>query len=242
MKTFDSNDDYVVQFDTTLSHVKTVQLVSWSIPWSFPNVDSSTNTIVFVEGGITKTATIAPGNYSLFELGAAIGVAMTSASGGVNVFTVSSSTIFVKFKINSSATAFTVKAASTSARRLIGIGEADETAIAAAVGFELVCSEDFSLLPTTELQIHLPGVVRNVRQRSALNINAIIEVISLAGYRFGEYLKNDSEGTVYESSAASLSQLIVSITDQTGFTPNFSSKTPITMRFLIEYDAPRNEL
>jgi hypothetical protein len=242
MKSYDSNEDYLVPFDTSINHVKTIQLVSYSIPWSFPNVDMTTNQIVFTEGGVTKTATIAPGNYSLFELGAAIAVAMTSASGGVNVFTVSSSTIFVKFKIASSATAFTVKSALTSARRLIGIGVVDETAVAAAIGFELVCSEEFSLLPITELQIHLPGVVKNVRQRSVLNINSIAEVISLSGYRYGEYIKNDSVGTVYDSSSTSLSQLTVSITDQTGFTPQFSSKTPLTLRFLIEYDAPRNEL
>jgi hypothetical protein len=60
---------------------KAVRLVDCHIPVVMDNVSSSNSDIVFTDGGGTHTATVPSGTYTITTLLAAVGTAMTAASG-----------------------------------------------------------------------------------------------------------------------------------------------------------------
>ena len=73
----DDQGDYTFTLQRSITGARSIQLISYNIMWSFPNVQTSTNTISFVEnGGSTLTATIDVGNYNIGTLAQALVTAM----------------------------------------------------------------------------------------------------------------------------------------------------------------------
>ena len=243
----DQNGDFAVPLTKTINRFKTIQLISYNIPFSWPNVTAFTNTITYIESGVTHVATITPGNYSLYEFMSAVSVAMTAASGeGQNIYKMTSSGITTKFTLVASGRGFpfTIVGATTTAAKLLGMNSEhkDESSTATLPsGQSLTFGDQFDLLPIKELQIHLPGIVRNVDLALTKDINSLIQVISLSGYHYGEYMREESSAIISDANVNSLGRLVVSVTDQDGWMPTFAEAQPLSMVFEVTYMANVNE-
>ena len=237
----DSNDDWFVPFTRSINNVKSISLLSFNIPWSWTNVTSTTNTIVFVEGNVTKTATLTIGQYSNTDFMTAVGIALTAASAGTNTYTVTSSDITRQLTIHSNNLVFTIKAATTTASYLIGLGSIDLTAVVSGSGgFDLTPTNRYDLLPVKELQIQLPGLIKGVNLAQSQIASSVIHLDSLSGYSYGQYMRCDELPNPFDiAPGTNMNGLTVSVVDQTGYTPGFDPNTPLSFLFEVIYrDAP----
>ena len=74
--------DYSFSLPQPLMRVRAIQLMSYSIQWSWQNVDSVSNILVLKEGTNPPINVVIPtGDYSDDDLATALTTAMTSASG-----------------------------------------------------------------------------------------------------------------------------------------------------------------
>ena len=89
--------DYCFSLPQPLTRVRSIQLVSYSIQWSWQNVDSVSNILVLQEGSNLPINIVIPsGDYSDEDLATALTTAMTASSGiGAN-YTVVSNEITTK--------------------------------------------------------------------------------------------------------------------------------------------------
>ena len=102
--TYDSNFDFSFKLKKGISRVKSLQLISYNIPYAFPNISEFDNSLKFVEEGNTRTVTITPGTYDVSAIVVAIKSAMDTASTSGNTFTVSFSDITYTISITASTT------------------------------------------------------------------------------------------------------------------------------------------
>lgn len=106
----------------------TYQLHAIYCPLNFFNVNSQNNQVYFREGGIDKVAVISPGFYvGPANLMANLATALTTASGGVNLFTVTEDSLTGLLTITASTVDFTLTFSNTasSAAEVLGFAPMD---------------------------------------------------------------------------------------------------------------------
>lgn len=100
--------DYVIEFPE-YKEVVNIQLLTATIPKSSYNINSSNNLIHFEEtNGMTLSATVTPGFYTIGDLMTAIGNVMTAASGAGVTYTATYSSTTNKVTISSNAVGPTI--------------------------------------------------------------------------------------------------------------------------------------
>ena len=141
--TFNDVGDYTFHLLRPISKVKNIELISYNLNWSFPNVRTSTNALVFSESGSpTKfTVTIPVGNYADEDVAQYIASAMTSA--GSQTYTITINFVTEAFTITGSSKNFTVYLSGTTLKDIIGL-KADSTSSNNALTLG-----QMNLLPTT---------------------------------------------------------------------------------------------
>ena len=80
--TWNSAGDYSFSLLRPIDHVKNIQLMQYNLNWSFPNVRTSTNNLVFSEqGSSTKiTVQLTPGSY--YDKNIAVDLAQAISNAG----------------------------------------------------------------------------------------------------------------------------------------------------------------
>lgn len=95
----DTSTEFSVELDSPLENIECIEIKQLNIPNTLYTVKAGINDIItFTENATLKTtAALTPGYYSPANLGLLIAAAMTAASGGFNIFTVTYSTSTLKF-------------------------------------------------------------------------------------------------------------------------------------------------
>lgn len=96
-----TSTNFTLQFPQTFPPCEAIELKAISIPYSYYNVRSTNNSIVFTENATQKTATFVVGSYSGATLASALKTALDLASGGYATFTVTFDSQTFKFTIAS---------------------------------------------------------------------------------------------------------------------------------------------
>ena len=223
--TIDSNGDYSFFIDLyPIQKAKSILLNYYNIFWTFPNVTPFTNTIVFNEGIGNITTTIPVGNYDILGLMTAIGTAMTNA--GTQTYTLTYNIYTSIITITGATKAFTIIFTPTTMKDLIGL----TANISSIAPFKVSLQTSIDLLPTKELQIRLPNLLRTAESG---NNSSLIYVVPLSGSSYGSALTNNIVGIEVESSRDNMAQVVVSIVDNSGFTPDGFGTQPFTLVFQV---------
>ena len=210
-----------------IENVRSIQLMSYNIGWSWFNVRNSTNTLVFKEGTASNiTTTIPIGNYADTDIQDAIASAMTNASGLGITYTVSINEISMCFTIKASSGDFTILYPQTTMSSLIGLS-ATSTSVASSLTLGV-----FDLMPSKELQIRLPSLISNYETTENMNQDLII-VVSLSNYQYGDIIRENQASVECACLSRTIGNMTMSITDQTGYTPDFNESIPMSFSFRI---------
>ena len=187
---FNSQGDYTFSLLRPIDHVKNIQLMQYNLNWSFPNVRTSTNTLIFSEADTPSTKrTIYVGQYADEDIPVDLAQAMSTA--GTQSYSISINYVTETFTITGSAKNFTIYFAGTTLAQLIGL-----TANITSVGNSLTLQAPMDLLPTTEIQIRMPNLVKNY-ETSSTNLNQdLLAVASLAGYQYGDMIRENNASII----------------------------------------------
>jgi len=222
--------DYAFIFkQNAINDAKTIQLYSYTIPWSFFNVTKFTNTIIFSEGAGNITATISAGNYSVYDLQTALASALTTA--GSQSYTVTFSSVTSMLTISAPTTTFTIVYSGTTMMKLIGL---TANITSSGVSNSLTFQDTIDLLPSKYLTIKLPNLINTCSSTDSLDQSAIA-VVSFSGYNFGDTIREQESGIELKLFKKDLSLMILSIVDQNLFTPDFDPAEPWSMTFRISH-------
>jgi hypothetical protein len=230
---FTSQGDYCFTLLRTLDHVKAIQLMQHNLNWSFPNVRTSTNTLIFSEADtntVMRTITLPVGQYSDEDIAVDLASAMTTASGGTpQTYTISVNYVTEQFTITGSAKNFTIYYAGTTLAPLIGL-TADITSTSNALTFQT----PMDLLPTTEIQIRLPNLIQNY-ETSRTNLNQdLLAVCSLSGYQYGDMIRENNASVISATIVSQIHQLTLSLVDDTGYSPDWNPAIPMSFVLRVE--------
>lgn len=221
--------DFQIPFKNTVQKAAGIQLVNYSIPWSWFNCTTTTNTLIYTDGGVQKTIRIPVGQYnSISSLCSAISEAMTLASSCVYTIAASPITQLLTF---TGTKAFTISHNST-IKHLIGLGDTD---LVANGSFIATAPNTFNLLPISELYIQLPGIVRNLELAFDGSNASCVSSVSLSSFSYGSYMAPSESGEIFRFDAKSLSDIVIRIVDGDGYTPEFDPKLPINMTWKLLY-------
>ena len=212
--TYDSNFDFSFKLKKGLRSVKSLQLISYNIPYAFPNISEFDNSLKFVEEGNTKTVTITPGTYDVSSLVVAIKSAMDTASTSGNTFTVSFSDITYCISITASTTEFTILKDGTTLAHALGMTD-DLVSSSRKITFQ----HSVDLLTSKEIQLHLPGIVRNYESQNRDQTSDLLMLVPITGDAY-TYLSNSYPGVELETLTSELYMITLMIVDQTGYTPH----------------------
>ena len=91
----------------------------------------------------------------------------------------------------------------------------------------MVTQNIMKLLPVTEIQIHFPRLISNFGTTD----NDIILVHPMAGWDIGSMMRENNPSDDYASNLKEISSFVISVTDQNGWTPNFSGTQPLSFSF-----------
>jgi hypothetical protein len=227
---FNDNGDYSWNLFRPLTNVKNIQLVSYNVPWTFPNVTPATNILVFSESNNPTnllTVTLPVGQYADEDIVTQLGLAMSNA--GHQIYTITENFISSNFTIVGSLRDFTLYYASSTLASLIGL-EADTTSSSKT----LVLGQ-YDLVPSTELQIRLPNLI-NIYEGSTTNLNFdLIQSASLSGYQYGDLTRENQSSVICATTVSQISQIVVSVTDQSLYTPFFDPDVALSFLFRLEF-------
>ena len=91
--------------------------------------------------------------------------------------------------------------------------------------------DSWNLLPSKELDISLPNLV-TMWNTDGTN-NSVAGTASLSGYEWGDTIRENLSGVELALNQKNFNRFVISITDQSGFTPQFTSDALITFVFRI---------
>jgi hypothetical protein len=223
--------DYAFVFkQNPINDAKTIQLYSYSIPWSFYNVTKFTNTFIFSEGvGANITSTIPVGQYSVYDLQTALASSMTTA--GTQTYTVTFNNVTSLLTVSAPTTAFTFHFTGTTLCKLIGL---TANITSSGVTNSLTFQDMIDLLPSKYLTVKLPNLINTCSSSDSLDQSAIA-VIPFSGYNFGDTMREQESGIELKLAKKDLSLVIISIVDQNLFTPDFDPLEPWSMTFRVSH-------
>ena len=217
----------------TLTNVISIRPVSWRIPWSWFNVDTTNNVIFFNTGasyistvsqkvalsgvGSYKTATIVPGNYSGVELSSVIQTALNAAASGSGfvvsyntsgqVFTVTASVGFVFYIISQTG-------ASNSMGLTLGMTTGyDCYSMSASGAYSIVFPNGSFLLKAQEVLVHCDAV-RSFSCRQGAGEDHVLCAVSLAGFGYGDLIYNFVDYNAVSVSSSDMSDVELWITNE----------------------------
>ena len=225
---FNSQGDYLFSLLRHIVHVKSIQLMQYNILWSFPNVRTSTNTLVFSEqGSSTKLMAQLPvGQYTDEDIMVDIAQSMTNA--GTQTYSISENYVNETFTINGSSKNFKLYFATSTICNIIGL-----TAYTTSVGNALNLGK-YDIFPTTNIQIRMPNIVKNY-ETSPTNLQQdLLAVASLAGYQYGDEIRENNPSVIYATTISQMSQFVISLIDTTLTTPDFNLSLPMIFVFRLE--------
>ena len=236
--TYNNDYDFQFSFKENISNVKSIQLISFNIPYISDTITTFTNKILIEEDGVLATATLSSGTYDAYSLAHAMKTALDAASTKSNTFTVTYSPITYRYTIASDTTEFTIKNYSSytdTAGKVIGISSTTDSVSSART---LQLPNKIDLLPIKQLEIRLPGLIHTLESYGARSDhNDIIYLISLAGVEPYSYLTNSYTSNEIPAIKNAFNSLIVSIVDEEGYTDPFwdVAKYPFSMLLNITH-------
>jgi hypothetical protein len=158
-----------------------VRLSKVQIPYTYYNVTSNNNTVVFDEGGGNITVTITAGQYTLTQFLSALKTAL-DASAGTGVFTITAGTNTYKVTIASTVN-FIYRGTLSTINRLIGFANTDTTSGASHTGTKVYNMGGTNYIDILSNYYSTHG---NRIQQSNLSGTNIIARIPVSNYSFGE--------------------------------------------------------
>ena len=229
--TLNADQDYAFSLAKPIENARAIQLLSFNIDWSWPNIYASTNTLIFKEGvGANITITLPIGNYYDTDIISELSTLMTSA--GTQTYTVTENEIASTFIITGSTKSFTLIYAGSTLATTIGL-TANLTSTLSGSVYIANLQNSWNLLPSKELDISLPNLVTMYNTDGSNN--SILGTVSLSGYQFSDTIRENMSGVELALNQKSFSKFVVSITDQTSYTPNFDPNGLITLVLRILY-------
>jgi len=222
--------DYAFTLFKSVENARAIQLLSYNIEWKWPNLYSSTNTLIMNEGGSNITVTLPTGNYFDTDIITDLGEAMTNASTVGNVYTITENSVTSKFIITASVHSFSLIYAGSTMSSLIGLsGNISSTHISNT--YVVTLQNTWNLLPSKELDISLPNLV-TMWNTDGTN-NSIAGTVSLSSYAYGDTIRENLSGVELALNQKNFNQFVISITDQDGYCPQFAPDALITFTFRI---------
>ena len=232
-----SDGDWFFTLQHPISNVRSIQLTSYSIPYDWYNIDSTCNKLYWREDGdiADRLITVAPGWYSATTLQTAISTYMNVSKGGSGTqqYTcpptqrmdlrleidggTGATKQFAFYKTSPSNNVSTIS-------DIIGL-----TGTVTSSNYVLITQNILKLLPVTEVQIHLPRLISNFGTTD----NDIILVHPMAGWDIGSMMRENNPSDDYASNLKEISSFVISVTDQNGWTPNFSGTQPLSFSFVV---------
>jgi hypothetical protein len=218
--TINSNGDYSFNLEKSITRCRTIQLVSFNIPFDFYNIDATNNKIIFREVGdiVDRTASISAGEYGSYSFINGIAAAMTAVGGQTYTVTYSKSTF--KITITGSSSDFTIYSTST-IKDQIGL-----TTTITSTSKILTFQNEMDLLLYKELQIHLPQLIVNY----GVTINDMLSVVSFSGYRYGQIMRENQSSIECILNVKELNSITLSVVSESGWSPNFQSDLSFVFR------------
>ena len=176
--------------------------------------------------------TLPTGNYYDTDVITDLGEALTHASTVGNDYTITENTVTAQFIITAtgSAHSFSLIYAGSTMATLIGL-TGNLTATPVSGSYVATLQESWNLLPSKELDISLPNLV-TMWNTDGTN-NSVAGTASLSGYEWGDTIRENLSGVELALNQKNFNRFVISITDQSGFTPQFSPDALITFVFRI---------
>jgi hypothetical protein len=219
-------NQYRLRLNESLNYVKSIRLISYSIPWTFYNINSGNNVLKVQIGEDQKTAMLGEGNYTYINITSALATALHDATG--LTWTVTFIPISSKLKFTCVESDYTLLFAGSTIAPLLGL-----TADLGSATKIATLHNSIDLLPTKEIYIHVNGI-QNIGVDGRQD-DTSIQVLSLAGFSYGDYIwASDRLAIPSEPSSSTVSELWVSFTNQNGEYIDFRGH-PLFCRFVLSY-------
>jgi hypothetical protein len=228
---YDDDYNYMFPLSEGLQRVKNIQLLSYNMTWSFPNIRTMTNTIVWSEqGSATKfTAQLDVGNYSDEDVVIDLVAKMNATAGLTQTYTISENFNTQKFSLTGSLKEFTVYYPDTTLCDLIGLTETSTS-----TNKTLTFGNKFNLQPSSEIQIRLPNLIHTYGSGKN-KFQDLIQIVSLSGYTYGDLIKENNSSVVCATLVDKIPSVTMSITDNTGYSLDWDPNIDMSFVFQIEY-------
>ena len=129
--------------------------MQYNLLWSFPNVRTSTNTLVFSEQGSPTQFTIQLQVGQDTDEDIMVDLAQAMPNAGTQTYSISENYVTESFTINGSSKNFTLYFTPSTISNIIGL-----TATTTSTNNSLNLGQ-YDIFPTTEIQIRMPNLVKN---------------------------------------------------------------------------------
>lgn len=230
---YNSVYDFTFNLNRTINNVKTIQLLNYNIAYATYNISSynNNNIIKWTETGNvnTMTAILDDGIYSSTEIISQLKIKMDAATNTLNTWTISFNDITQKFTITASTADFVILYDTTTLRKALGL-----TSNGTSSSKILVMQTTADLLTSKQLEIHIPNIIRNYSSSLSSTSDDIIYLIPLTNIENFTYISNSFTGNELNSYQKDISQIIISIVDQSGYTPDIDfSLYPFSILFKL---------
>ena len=225
---FHSAENYLFSLLRHIDHVKSIQLMQCNIIWSFPNVRTLTNNIVFSEQGSPTKFTIQLPVCQYTDEDVMVDLAQAMTNAGTQTYSMSENYVTESFTINGSIKNFTLYYPSSTFCNIIGL-----TATTTSTNNSLTLGQ-YNLFPTTEIQIRMLIIVKKY-ETSPTNLQQyLLAVASLIGYQYGDEIRENNASIVSATTVSQISQFVISLVDTSLTTPYFNLSLPMSFVMRLE--------
>jgi hypothetical protein len=193
-----------------------IGVAAYTIPYSWYNVESTTNVIAFTEEKTDKTATLTVGNYDITYLTQQIAAKLTTASGGVNTYTCTYNDSTMKLTIASDTKNFYLDESKTTAKKIIGL-TADTTDAKTATMQEIV---DLAPIKTLGIRTNL-----SLSTDATSKYSNLLMPVTFGGYSAGDLIScTQSDSLLQDSINNKISEFTIYLADQEGYWVDLNNK------------------
>lgn len=231
------SSSFVVSLPRPIARIKRVQLLNLMLPNTVYNISASNNTIPFVVGVNTLTATLPVGNYTSDSLAAAVATALTSAANGTGVtFTASVSATTGQMTITASSGTFQLLfSQSGTPWRELGFTNTNTSTAASLTGPNVV---QISLPNFLFINVSEFSGSNNYIATSTQTTATFYAPLSTNGFNISQFDERDfHQVLVFSPSISGISNLTVNVQDGNG---NPVSLNGADWSMLLEIETEQN--
>lgn len=233
--TYTTNWDWSFNLSEQINNAFSIEIIDVSIPWSWGNINSQTNKLMFNDG-IERTVNLINGNYDSGSILVELKRALESTNSGFT-YTLSFDDITNTISISHDSDIDVIIRASSWCNQIIGLDKND-LVIHPQIN-KVTFPRAINLLYTTYLKVNLPYLIKSVEGKIVYNKaeSCTGAVISLSGYQPWDVISLSNARNTVEHRLLNntLNNIIVSIWDDQNSLPDEIYDYPFLVVLKVKY-------